>query len=422
MTHLVLAFVLCGASAPAVQSPPTADRAHERIAAGRARDTLRRVVLAAHTDDAVTLQQWTSEHGVSEAEIDSLLDQAARVGEPRRYRDGTMEVFLSLPAGSISAAMTRWSRPAGDSRSAPPPASAPAASSAVAEADPDRFVGGCFRPAPPTESTGDPAPVAGRSLALMAARLDAELGLLRQIRRLRLSPTVAIQDLIAEQPELAWSLRRWPEARAATAVHAADGACHLSLELRWTDLAERLRPLLTSDYRGALVEPAAAARLAEYNSGAGITARGAGRPPPAGAESQGDGEPPRWVDDCLVVQGAALPPAASAAGDTATRSAPNPARRDAEYKLSRAIDDLPLPGGARLADVIAVRPELAESIEEFVRAAHADRSVDPDGAARVTLRRPLQRLWMLVSEREPQRATAMPAPSPAAPDVSRIGP
>jgi len=349
-----------------------------QFARADAREGLRQTILHCRVTADATLDQLLAQHGISAACVEELTRRAAPAGAPVWYPDGSCETFVKLPAGLLRPALGRWF----------------AAVTARQElrwtlaVDSELLASGAFRQA---AATGGETSDGASSLALLAARLDAESALSDQVRRLKLGSAVTVADLIAEQPRLAWALRRWPEARVARPTYAADGTCTITAALTLEDAAARLAHLLRTEYQGRLTQAEAARRLPELNRGVKLSARGAGRPPPrreAGAEP-----PPEWIHECLTitVQIAREETGKDAPGDSILT-----ARRQAEFELTQAIEGLDLGGGGRVVGLIRERPAAAEAVSAFIGGAIADKPVAVDGGLRLTLRRPLRCLPRLL--------------------------
>lgn len=370
------------ASAPAANGDDL-----ELAALEDARDRMRWAIARHQATPEFRVDELLTARGVPLDRIDELLEECSRAGPMRIYRDGTVEVYLLLSEGKLTAALRRW---LGDGAAAAPFASA---------ANQTILVSGCAAPAPRDAAAApfgwEALPPEARRLAEEAARVEARLALIERLRRLRVEPGVSVSDLIGEWPTLGWALSEanWKLSFGALRF-TPDFRCFIRAELSMDDAARGLRAALNRSGRQPSDDAANGDVLRRLNGAASITAIGVAAPPPDMLAASRPPEP-AWASACLTAVGEAALGAPDRESKTAPDEAINRARADAIEKLKIVVRRLEPSSGLTLESLMRSHEELRADVDEFLRRTVELRPavVEADGCVRMTLAIPARRLW-----------------------------
>ena len=375
------------------EPPPRFTPGDEAAALAEAASQMRFALLRQAAPTGGTVGELASRGALRPGFIEAALDACQRVGPVTAYSDGLCEAMLSLPRGRFAGLLERWQvRPA---------ASAPA--SRPAQADDLLVVSGCVSM---TDAQGHPRAEVWRrggatlaEMAAAAARLDARLALLEQVRELVVKPGVRVGALLNEDPGLAWELRNAiPRMSAGPLRYGPDGRCRLAAVVEIDAFGAGLAELFEKrDEIGSVARsasPEEAMRMSRLSATATVSAEGVGAAPDAP-----ESPPPAWAETCIRAAGRVHFDARSAHVPGVRDAALADARFEARRQLAFRLDALPVGGGRHVRDVLLAHPELSPDLDAWL-----DRAIDAappaataDGVARVELILPAWRLWWLVA-------------------------
>lgn len=241
------------------------------------------------------------------------------------------------------------------------------------------------------------------ALAERAAVADAADRLRARSRDLGLSATETVGDAFDLYAAFEDAFLREAERRIGREKAAFEpyGVCRIPAVVSLAELAD-----LLSDAARRLPEPSPIrrvdfARIADLSQQGSISVEGVASPPPPGLlwpKRAASAEPPAWAAEKMTAVGhSGTEPAASrpTAGGLIPSAAVAEARLDAMRTMWSQVDELVLPGGRRVRDVVRANPELRRELvvlEEYVREAGASER-DSEGNVTLRLTMPLAPLW-----------------------------
>lgn len=222
-----------------------------------------------------------------------------------------------------------------------------------------------------------------RLLAKRAAQADAYRNLAEQVKGLRISSQTLVRDFVAENDEIATSLRTF--LRGAKMVgdprYMADGSCEVTMEIPLLTVQTELTRIYQAHYKGSKYKINDFQELHVTNKIEKVVATGNGAPRPVGIEIYDD------EGRAIVVPGAplALPPEWRDIPAQARLMAKRAATADAYRNLAEQVKGFRIASDTYVRDFVAESDVIATNLNTFLRGAKvgevrylADMSVEVD--------------------------------------------